>query len=99
MSAGPIAVRPAALPLRLTGRRAESAAAFVAAFAAAVVSSAHLLRRDVVEGDAMVHQFWMRHWVDPALFTDPLTAELRGSERYPDGYQALFWLASHVADP
>ena len=47
----------------------------------------------------MVHQYWMRRFADPALFTDALTAELRGSERYPDGYQALFWLASHVADP
>ncbi len=99
MSAGPIAVRSVAAPAWLSARRLESAAALVAAFAVALVSSAHLLPRDVVEGDALVHQFWMRRWVDPALFTDALTARLRGSERYPDGYQALFWLASHVADP
>jgi hypothetical protein len=81
------------------GRRLESAAASAAATVIAVIASAHLLRRDVVEGDALVHQYWMRKWGDPALFTDALTARLRGSERYPDGYQALFWLGSHVADP
>ena len=81
------------------GRRLESAAAFAAAAVIAVIATAHLLRRDVVEGDALVHQYWMRQWGDPALFTDALTAKLRGSERYPDGYQALFWLGSHVADP
>ena len=38
---------------------------------------------------AFVHQFWMWHWRDSQLFTDALTAELRGSARYPDGYKAL----------
>ena len=81
------------------GRRLESALAFAGAVAIAVIASANLLHHDVVEGDALVHQYWMRTWVDPALFTDPLTAELRGSERYPAGYQALFWLGSRIADP
>ena len=44
-------------------------------------------------------QYWMWHWRDPALFGDALTEQLRESARYPDGYQALFWLASHVARP
>jgi hypothetical protein len=98
-AARPIAVRRRTLTAALSGRRLESAAAFAASAAIAVIASAHLLHRDVVEGDALVHQYWMRKWVDPALFTDALTAKLRGSERYPDGYQALFWLGSHVADP
>jgi hypothetical protein len=94
-----VAARRRVLPLAPAGRALETAAALVATTAIAVLSSAHLLRGDVVEGDAMVHQYWMRRFADPALFTDALTAKLRGSERYPDGYQALFWLASHIADP
>src|ERR671914_1626723 len=35
----------------------------------------------------------------PELFTDGLTAELRESSRYPDGYEALFRLAAQVVDP
>ena len=73
--------------------------ALVAAGVGAVVAQAHLLRDDVVEGDALVHQYWMRSFTDPELFTDGLTAELRRSERYPDAYEALFRLASQVADP
>jgi hypothetical protein len=99
VAVGLIAVRRRTLPTAPTGRRLESATAFAASLAVAVIAGAHLLQRDVVEGDALVHQYWMRRWVDPELFTDALTARLRGSERYPDGYQALFWLGSHVADP
>ena len=64
-----------------------------------VVANLRLLRPDFVSADALVHQYWMVHWQDPALFNDPLTAELRHSARYPDGYQALFWLGSHVMNP
>jgi hypothetical protein len=99
VAVGLTAVRGRTLPATLTGSRLESAGAFVASFAVAVLATANLLRSDVVEGDALVHQYWMRRFTDPALFTDALTARLRGSERYPDGYQGLFWLASHVADP
>ena len=99
MSAGLIAARRRGVPVALTSRRLEGAAAVALTSAIAVVSSLHLLRRDVVEGDALVHQYWMRSFTDPALFSDSLTASLRGSERYPDGYQGLFWVASHVADP
>ncbi len=79
--------------------RLESLAALVVCVAAAVLISWRLLRPNVFSDDAFVHQYWMWHWKDAQLFNDALTADLRGSERYPDGYQALFWLASHVADP
>jgi hypothetical protein len=36
---------------------------------------------------------------DPQLFGDQLTAELRRSARYPDGYEALLRVASEVVDP
>ena len=95
----PTAVRAPALPAALSLRRLEGVAVAAFALAASILASANLLRPGIVEGDALVHQYWMRRWIDPALFTDALTARLRGSERYPDGYQALFWLASHVTDP
>jgi hypothetical protein len=53
----------------------------------------------VFSDDALVHQFWMWQWRDPALFTDGLTELLRGSTRYPDGYEALFRLGTHLAGP
>jgi hypothetical protein len=77
----------------------ESVAALGACTVVAVLVTWRLLHPNVYSDDAFVHQYWMWHWKDPQLFTDSLTAELRGSERYPDGYQALFWVASHVADP
>ena len=79
--------------------RAESAAAAFACLLASLFASWRLLRPDVLSDDALVHQYWMWHFRDPQLFNDPLTAELRESSRYPDGYEALFWLASQVADP
>ncbi|MEA2311632.1 MAG: hypothetical protein QOE28_1600, partial [Solirubrobacteraceae bacterium] len=79
--------------------RLEGAAAVTACLAASVIANARLLRSEVVSDDALVHQFWMRHWQDPGLFNDPLTTQLRRSVRYPDGYQALFWLATHAIDP
>jgi hypothetical protein len=99
VSAGLIAVRRRGRAAALSSRRLEGVGAFAVTTAMAILASAHLLRRDVVEGDALVHQYWMRSFADPALFTDALTARLRGSERYPDAYQGLFSLASHVADP
>jgi hypothetical protein len=77
----------------------ESLAALVAATVAALIANAHLLRSDVVEGDALVHLYWMRSFADPALFSDPLTEALRHSERYPAGYVALFRVASQLVDP
>ena len=80
-------------------RRLESAAALGACTVASVLVSWRLLRPGVVSDDALVHQYWMWHWRDPQLFTDGLTADLRGSTRYPDGYEALFRLATHVTGP
>lgn len=80
-------------------RGLESVAALGICSLVAVLFSWRLLQPHVYSDDAFVHQYWMWHWRDAQLFNDSLTAELRGSERYPDGYKALFWLASHVADP
>jgi hypothetical protein len=77
----------------------ESIGAFVACFVFSVIISRRLLDPTVYSDDAFVHQYWMWHWRDSGLFNDPLTHLLRDSARYPDGYQALFWLASHVANP
>jgi len=82
-----------------TRARLESVAAGAACFAASWLIAGNLLRANVYSADAFVHQFWMWHWRDPQLFTDGLTAELRGSARYPDGYEALFWLATQVVNP
>jgi hypothetical protein len=77
----------------------ESVAALGVCTLAALIINWRLLRADVLSADALVHQYWMWHWRDPQLFNDALTAQLRESARYPDGYVALFWLASHVAGP
>ena len=84
---------------RLRARGFEHVAALAACALFAWFVSRRLLEPNVFSDDALVHQFWMRHWQDPALFNDPLTTQLRESVRYPDGYQALFWLASHAFDP
>jgi len=67
--------------------------ALAACTVAAVFISWHLLRPEVFSDDAFVHQYWMWQFRDAALFNDSLTADLRGSSRYPVGYQALFGLA------
>jgi len=65
----------------------------------AVLANWRLLRPNFVSADALVHQYWMWHFRDPLLFNDALTSELRASARYPEGYEALFWLASQAANP
>jgi hypothetical protein len=85
--------------VRERARGIESVAALVACAIASVLVSRRLLRPDMVSDDALVHQYWLYHFQDPQLFTDPLTAELRGSQRYPDGYELVFRLAAHVVDP
>ncbi|HEY8582725.1 MAG TPA: hypothetical protein VIL49_07250, partial [Capillimicrobium sp.] len=85
--------------LSARARMLEPAAALAACMAAAVLASLRLLQGGVFSADAFVHQYWMRRWGDPALFGDPLTAELRESSRYPDGYEALFRAASAIVDP
>ncbi|HEX5619134.1 MAG TPA: hypothetical protein VFX51_11975 [Solirubrobacteraceae bacterium] len=77
----------------------ESLAALGACMLVAGLANVRLLQPRFMSADALVHQYWMVHWQDPALFNDPLTAELRHSARYPDGYQALFWVVSHVTNP
>jgi hypothetical protein len=91
--------RPTIRSVLAQAGRFESVAALGACTVVAVLVTWRLLHPNVYSDDAFVHQYWMWHWKDPQLFNDSLTAELRGSERYPDGYEALFWLASHVADP
>ena len=79
--------------------RHERAAALAACVLAALLANWRLLRPEFLSADALVHQYWMRQWRDPALFHDPLTAELRRSARYPEGYDALYRIASEVVDP
>jgi hypothetical protein len=83
----------------LSAPRRESLAALGACALAALLANWRLLRPEFLSADALVHQYWMRQWRDPALFNDPLTAELRHSSRYPEGYEALYRLASEVMDP
>jgi hypothetical protein len=85
--------------VRERARSLESIAALVACTIVSVLISRRLLRADIVSDDALVHQYWMWHWKDPQLFNDPLTAALRDSQRYPDGYELLFRLASEFFDP
>ena len=80
-------------------QHAERLVAAAACLAAAVLANLRLLRPDVLSADALVHLYWTWNFRDPQLFTDGLTAELRRSARYPDGYEALLWLASQVANP
>jgi Predicted membrane protein (DUF2079) len=83
----------------VTRARVESLAALAACAVASVAISWRLLRPDVLSADALVHQYWMWQFRDPQLFTDGLTADLRESSRYPDGYEALFRLASQLTSP
>ena len=85
--------------MRERTRGFESIAALAACTLVSVLISRRLLRPEIVSDDALVHQYWMWSWRDPQLFTDPLTAELRNSQRYPDGYELLFRLATELFDP
>lgn len=96
--------RPRAAPrairaLLARAGRLESVAALAACTAAALLISAKILRPAFLSDDALVHQYWMAQWRDPELFRDGLTADLRESARYPLGYQALFRVATQLADP
>jgi hypothetical protein len=81
------------------GRSVEGFAALGACALVALLATGRLLRPEFYSEDALVHQYWMWQYKDPLLFTDGLTAALRGSERYPDGYELLFRVATAVADP
>jgi hypothetical protein len=84
---------------RLRARGWEYVAALAACLAFAWFVSRRLLEPDVFSDDALVHQFWMWRWRDPALFTDGLTHELMQSARYPLGYEALIRAALPFAGP
>ena len=75
----------------------EHLVAAAACLLAALLANLRLLRPDVLSADALVHLYWAWNFRDPQLFTDGLTAELRRSARYPDGYEALVW--PQVANP
>jgi hypothetical protein len=77
----------------------ESLAALGACTVVAVIVNWRLLRPNVLSADSLVHQYWMWRWRDPQLFTDPLTADLRESGRYPEGYEALYRVASQFVNP
>ncbi len=77
----------------------ESLAAFALCLVASIAATWTLLKANSYSDDAFVHQYWMWHFRDPALFTDPLTTQLRESARYPDGYVGIFWLATQVVNP
>jgi hypothetical protein len=83
----------------LRATRRESLAALGACTLVAVLANWRLLKPQFVSADALVHQYWMWQFRDPGLFNDPLTAELRRSARYPEGYEALFRVAAQIADP
>jgi Predicted membrane protein (DUF2079) len=85
--------------LRAHARALESIAALAACTVASVLITGRLLEPKFVSDDALVHQYWMWHWKDPALFNDPLTAALRDSQRYPDGYELLFRIVSEFSNP
>ena len=88
----------AAPPAGRAGRW-EPLAALMACALAALFLNHRILRPGFLSDDALVHLYWLDQVRDPALFTDPLTADLRTSGRYPDGYEALFSAAAHVFDP
>ena len=85
--------------MRLRADVLENVAALGVALIAAVAASSRILQPNVFQSDALIHQYWMRRFVDPALFHDGLTAALLESERYPEGYRGLFWVAARFADP
>lgn len=55
--------------------------------------------QDVFQTDAMIHEFWMRRFQDPALFTDSLTESLVETGYIPPGHQGLLWSLSNFMDP
>jgi hypothetical protein len=58
-----------------------------------------LLDPDTYQTDQLIHEFWMRKWRDPGLFSDPLTKALLETDYIPPGVIALYWTGSHLVDP
>ena len=69
-------------------RRWEPLAALAACALASLFLNHRLLRPQFLSDDALVHLYWLDQVRHPGLFTDALTADLRTSGRYPDGYEA-----------
>src|SRR5262245_7040107 len=97
MAATTVRARPA--PIALSAAALEAMAALALCLLAAYLVNRRLLQPGVFSDDAFVHQYWMWHWRDAGLFNDPLTSELRDSQRYPPGYVGLFWLFTQVTSP
>jgi hypothetical protein len=78
----------------------EDAVVVAGAFLASLHAEWRIISGPLVfNQDAEIHEFWMRRFQDPALFRDPLTKALVESGYQPEGFRALFWLASHLVDP
>jgi hypothetical protein len=58
-----------------------------------------IVHANAINSDAMIHEFWMRRFQDPALFGDRLTDALVDTGYIPPGHQGVLWAASHFLDP
>lgn len=58
-----------------------------------------MLGSHAYNGDVLIHEFWMRRFQDPELFTDQLTSDLVRTGYISLGHQGLLWIASRVMDP
>jgi hypothetical protein len=78
----------------------EQGALLVAAFLAALYAEWKIVTGALTfQGDALLHEYWMRRFADGALFQDPLTESLLETGYGPPAFRALYWLASQVVDP
>lgn len=78
----------------------EELAVVVAAGLAALHAEWRIVSGPLVfQTDAQIHEFWMRRFQDAALFQDPLTKALLATGYEPPGFQAVYWVASHLVDP
>jgi hypothetical protein len=71
----------------------------LALLAAAYAEHRVLLDPDLYHPDQLIHEFWMRRWREPGLFSDPLTRALLKTDYIPPGVIALYWAGSHLVDP
>ncbi|HUZ83371.1 MAG TPA: hypothetical protein VMU66_01655 [Gaiellales bacterium] len=87
-------------PRRPLSFRAELAlAAAISALATLHAEWAILFSPYTFQSDAMIHEWWMRQWRDPALFHDPLTAAVKATGFVPVGLRAIDWTAAQLVDP
>jgi hypothetical protein len=78
----------------------EDVAVLLGAFLAALHAEWQIISGSLVfNGDAEIHEFWMRKFQDSALFQDQLTNALVDSGYQPAGFRGLYWVVSHVIDP